>query len=287
MTDKKETPTGLALLMVPFDPHEVGKLPKPTKAQTDEVKANFKAGVRCDLCGAWHHPKVVHLDYVGHAALTKRLLQVDPRWSWEPMALTPQGAPLIDQHGGLWIRLTVCGMTRIGYGHADGKTGGDAIKEAVGDSLRNAALRFGAALDLWHKGALYDAAELMDMGAGTPTPPIRDLKNGGGGNVKISNIVTSTPPPPPIPDPRPPLVRGSATLPPKPPAAGITAEAYAANVKSGIAAAVTEAQLNQYLAAQKAGLDRLATANMTLRDEVEQAAIYKRLELDPFKEGQP
>ena len=264
MTDKKEAPTGLALLMVPFEAHEIGKLPKPTKAQTEEVKANFKAGIRCDICGAWHHPKVVHLDYVGHAALTKRLLQVDPHWSWEPMALTPQGAPLIDQNGGMWIRLTICGMTRIGYGHADGKTGGDAIKEVVGDALRNAALRFGAALHLWHKGALYDAAELMDMGVETPPP---------------------TPDPPPIPDPRPPLVGGSAT--PKPPAAGITAEAYAANVKSGIAAAVTEAQLNQYLAAQKAGLDRLATANMTLRDEVEQAAIYKRLELDPFKEGQP
>ena len=167
----KDAPTGLALLMVPFDAHEVGKLPKPTKAQTDAVKANFKEGVRCDICGAWHHPKVVHLDYVGHAALTKRLLQVDLHWSWEPMALTPEGAPLIDQHGGMWIRLTICGMTRIGYGHADGKTGGDAIKEAVGDALRNAALRFGAALELWHKGDLYDVDELKGMGVDAAPPP--------------------------------------------------------------------------------------------------------------------
>ena len=173
MTEKgaPQQPDGLALLMLPFEKHEIGKLPKPTKAQTEEVKADFKAGVRCNICSGWHHPKVVHLDYVGHAALTKRLLQVDPRWSWEPMALTPQGAPLIDQHGGLWIRLTVCGMTRIGYGHADGKSGGDALKEAVGDALRNSALRFGAALGLWHKGDLYDADELKVMGAETSPPP--------------------------------------------------------------------------------------------------------------------
>jgi hypothetical protein len=55
----------------------------------------------------------------------------------------------------MWIRLTVCGVTRLGYGHPDGKKGGDAIKELIGDALRNAAMRFGAALDLWHKGELH------------------------------------------------------------------------------------------------------------------------------------
>ena len=133
--DKKIEPTGLALLMVPFEANEVGKLPKPTKAQTDAVKADFKAGGRCDVCGGWHHPKVVHLDYIGHAALTKRLLQADPHWTWEPMALAPDGTPLMDKNGGMWIRLTVCGVTRLGYGFADGKSGGDAIKETIGDCL--------------------------------------------------------------------------------------------------------------------------------------------------------
>jgi hypothetical protein len=33
------------------------------------------------------------------------------------------------------------------------------VKEAIGDALRNAGMRFGAALDLWHKGDLHDAAE--------------------------------------------------------------------------------------------------------------------------------
>lgn len=93
------------------------------------------------------------LSYVGHAALTARLLDVDPLWTWEPMALTPEGMPLFDAEGGLWIRLTVNGMTRIGYGHAPlSKAAGDRVKEVIGDALRNAAMRFGAALDLWHKG---------------------------------------------------------------------------------------------------------------------------------------
>ena len=48
--------------------------------------------------------------------------------------------------------MTVCGMTRLGYGDAGGRKGPNAIKEAIGDALRNAGMRFGAALDLWAKG---------------------------------------------------------------------------------------------------------------------------------------
>lgn len=145
---------GLSLLRSPFPAHQISKLPKPTKAQTDAVKADFKAGIRCDICGGWHHPKVVHLDYVGHAALTDRLLDADPAWYWEPLSIA-DGIPVRDKDGGMWITLTVCGVTRMGYGHAGDKTGGDAIKEIIGDALRNAAMRFGAALDLWHKGDLH------------------------------------------------------------------------------------------------------------------------------------
>lgn len=151
----KAKPEGLALLRAPFPANQISKLPKPKKAQTDAVKADFKKGVRCKICGAWHHPDVIHLDYVGHAALTDRLLDCDLSWNWEAMSVGPNGAPAIDPNGGLWIKLTVCGVTRMGYGHADGKQGGDAIKEVIGDALRNAAMRFGAALDLWHKGDLH------------------------------------------------------------------------------------------------------------------------------------
>lgn len=162
MSDKTDTPkTGLDLLREPFPAHQISKLPKPTKAQTDAVKANFKSGIRCQLCGAWHHPDVVHLDYVGHAALTDRLLDADANWSWEPVAFR-DGLPAFDQSGGLWIKLTVCGVTRLGYGHAASKPGQDPgarEKEVIGDALRNAAMRFGAALDLWHKGDLHGDAD--------------------------------------------------------------------------------------------------------------------------------
>ncbi len=150
-------PTGLALLREPFAPNQISKLPKPSKAQTEQVRSDFKIGIRCKDCGAWHHPAVVHLDYVGHAALTDRLLDADPNWTWEPVATDDHGLPMTDADGGMWIRLTVCGMTRLGYGDAQGKAGPDATKERIGDALRNAAMRFGAALDLWHKGVLHEA----------------------------------------------------------------------------------------------------------------------------------
>jgi hypothetical protein len=154
-TDK---PTGLALLRKPFPENQISKLPKGTKAQ-NECPANEK--INCKVCGGWHHPRVIHLDYVGHAALTDRLLDCDPEWNWEFQSVGQNGYPVIDQDGGFWIRLTVCGVTRLGYGDAQGKTGGNAMKERIGDALRNAAMRFGAALDLWHKGDLHvdDAPE--------------------------------------------------------------------------------------------------------------------------------
>ena len=139
--------TGLALLRKPFPANQISKLPKPLKR--DAPKG------RCAECGGYHGLPAVHLDYVGHAALTDRLLDADPAWTWEPLAMTPDGLPVLDQFGGMWIRLTVSGVTRLGYGHAGDKQCGDAIKEIIGDALRNAGMRFGCALDLWHKGDLH------------------------------------------------------------------------------------------------------------------------------------
>ena len=119
---------GLALLRAPFPPHQISQLPK--------------GGIM--------------LSYVGHAALTDRLLDADPCWNWEPLHIDPvTGLPALDAIGGLWIKLTVCGVTRLGYGDAGEKKGCNAMKERIGDALRNAAMRFGAALDLWHKGELH------------------------------------------------------------------------------------------------------------------------------------
>ena len=129
MTGKEIHP--VAKMFEPFAPNEINQIPK--------------GGLK--------------LDYVGHAALTKRLLEADLNWSWEPFAVGEDGLPKLDERGGLWIRLTVCGITRIGYGDSGNSRGTQAIKEAIGDALRNAGMRFGAALDLWHKGDLFDLAE--------------------------------------------------------------------------------------------------------------------------------
>lgn len=128
----------LQKLRVPFAEHQISYLPK--------------GGVK--------------LAYVGHAALTDRLLDVDPLWTWEPLSTGPDGLPQLDAIGGLWIKLTVCGVTRLGYGDAGEKKGCNAMKERIGDGLRNAAMRFGAALDFWHKGDLHgDDAPQMDVAA--------------------------------------------------------------------------------------------------------------------------
>ena len=146
----KNSPTenaavGLALLRVPFPDHQISYLPK--------------GGVK--------------LAYVGHAALTDRLLDADPMWTWEPLAMGEGGLPVMDPLGGMWIKLTVCGITRLGYGHAGAKVGGDAIKEVIGDALRNAAMRFGAALDLWHKGDLHGDDEGPAQAEPATTPKAR------------------------------------------------------------------------------------------------------------------
>jgi hypothetical protein len=157
MSDK----TGLAKLREPFPDSDVSWLPKQLKRE-DQDRGKCEAGSAYSADGRYcggYHARSIHLDYVGHAALTKRLLEADESWNWEPMGVSDNGLPVLDQNGGLWIRLTVCGVTRPGYGDAQGKSGGNAVKEAIGDALRNSAMRFGAALGLWHKGQLSDFME--------------------------------------------------------------------------------------------------------------------------------
>jgi hypothetical protein len=148
-------PLQAAALRREFPAATIGKLPKPYSK--DAPKG------RCDECGGYHGLPAVHLDYVGHAATTDRLLQVDPEWNWEPLALDERGHPAVDGGGNLWIRLTVAGVTRIGVG--DGKS----AKECIGDAIRNAAMRFGVALDLWAKEDLHSMAEERGEPA-TPEP---------------------------------------------------------------------------------------------------------------------
>lgn len=125
----------LELLRKPFPDHQISLLPKPYKK--DSPKGN------CPECGGYHPLPAMHLKYVGHAALTDRLLDVDPFWSWEPLSYDENGLPRFDSTGGLWIKLTILGVTRLGYGHAESKTYQDIgarEKEVIGDCLARGTL---------------------------------------------------------------------------------------------------------------------------------------------------
>jgi hypothetical protein len=116
------------------------------------------------------------LDFVGHAATTDRILAVDPLWTWEPVAFDEQGLPAF-QGKNLWIKLTICGVTRYGVGD------GASVKECIGDAIRNAAMRFGVALDLWskeeleqsHGPAAVPVAPTQDQPAEPPQPAVRTM----------------------------------------------------------------------------------------------------------------
>lgn len=146
------TPEKLAQLRAPFDKKHIGKLPKVycTTCTSKNVECKEHDKKKCSTCKAFVSPAHLHVDFVGHAHVTERLLDVDPEWNWEPMAFSGNGLPQIDDRGGLWIRLTVAGVTRVGYG--DG-AGPEAVKIAISDAIKNAAMRFGVALDLWKKEA--------------------------------------------------------------------------------------------------------------------------------------
>ena len=111
-------------------------------------------------CGKYHVLPAVHLDYVGHAAVTERLNTVAgvDGWDWEPMSMDSNGLPLITEVNGeanLWIFLTIGDVTKKGNGTcAKGRT--DRDKVLIGDALRNAAMRFGIALEMWNRDRHVD-----------------------------------------------------------------------------------------------------------------------------------
>lgn len=160
----------IALLRKPFETQAIGKLPKIYCGKCREAAKSNSAcpdhkRSKCVECGNTITNAHLHIDYVGHAYVTERLLEVDPNWYWEPVAFDTNGLPATDANGGMWIRLTVCGQTRLGYGCADGKRGGDAVKETISDAIKNAAMRFGVALDLWKKDK---ASKVIDAPASAP-----------------------------------------------------------------------------------------------------------------------
>ena len=173
-------------LRKPFPPEYIGKLPRVTCGDCSDRAKNCSKHSRekCTTCGSYISTAHIHLDYVGHADVTARLLEADPSWTWEPAAVDDHGLPLcdVDNAGrpvGMWIRLTVGDVTRLGYGSCPSGQN-DAVKVLIGDALRNAAMRFGVAVDLWAKGDRTDpSAENATASAGqvAARQPRRDDKD--------------------------------------------------------------------------------------------------------------
>ena len=92
------------------------------------------------------------LDFVGHAEITRILIDIDPLWNWSPVEII-NGRPAINETNGMatmWGYLSVLGKTVIGVGSVRSDKP-DLDKELIGDFLRNAAMRFGICLSLWSK----------------------------------------------------------------------------------------------------------------------------------------
>lgn len=194
-----DLPAWAAKLQEDFPPDQIGFLPQVyCKACTDAIKKGTAAcgqgeGDRkhvkrkCADCGNNITTAHFHKSYVGHAHITRRLLDVDPRWSWEPMgrdipddvmvaaiqaaaqlsqpgliglvlqAYPPKIVTLEDGSHVMWGRLIIHdenGDEHVmpGVGDAVGKAWGpNALKEIIGDMLRNAGMREGMGLKMWMK----------------------------------------------------------------------------------------------------------------------------------------
>ncbi|MDX3527107.1 hypothetical protein P1P75_11800 [Streptomyces sp. ID05-39B] len=161
---RAEQVDGLRKLRDPFPESEIRYLPRVWCKNCRDAKGTCNRPDherrQCRKCGQNMTTAHIDLKFVGHAEATNRLLNVDPFWDWKPMTTDANGLPQYDGNRGLWIRLTVCGVTRLGYGNAEGKSGGDAVKEIIGDAIRNAGMRFGMALDLWTSSDL----EIIESG---------------------------------------------------------------------------------------------------------------------------
>ena len=99
----------------------------------------------------------IQLDFVGHAEITRILIDIDPNWSWEPCGWV-NGRPAIVEVNGMavmWAHLTILGKAMLGVGSVRADKP-DLDKELVGDFLRNASMRFGICLSLWSKSEWDD-----------------------------------------------------------------------------------------------------------------------------------
>jgi hypothetical protein len=114
----------------------------------------------------------MQLDFVGHADVTKMLIEIDPEWTWEPTAFDANGLPAYRVENGMahmagW--LTILGVRRLGIGSVMHNKP-DLLKELISDFIRNAAMRFGVCLALWTKQEWEDVSHTPTTSAPKPAP---------------------------------------------------------------------------------------------------------------------
>jgi len=103
----------------------------------------------------------IALDFVGHADVNKALIEIDPLWTWQPVAWDDDGMPKIKVANGIatmWGIMTLHGKQMLGVATVQANKP-DLYKELASDFIRNAAMRFGVYLSLWTK------SEWEDLGA--------------------------------------------------------------------------------------------------------------------------
>jgi hypothetical protein len=116
----------------------------------------------------------MQLDFVGHADVTKMLIEIDPEWTWEPTAFDSNGLPAYRVENGMahmagW--LTVQGVRRLGIGSVMHNKP-DLLKELISDFIRNSAMRFGICLALWTKQEWDDNPHATIKPATKPAPVV-------------------------------------------------------------------------------------------------------------------
>jgi len=114
----------------------------------------------------------MQLDFVGHADVTKMLIEIDPEWTWEPTAFDANGLPAYRVENGMahmagW--LTILGVRRLGIGSVMHNKP-DLLKELISDFIRNASMRFGICLSLWTKQEWDDVSYTSSTPAPKPAP---------------------------------------------------------------------------------------------------------------------
>ena len=134
----------------------------------------------------------MQLDFVGHADVTKMLIEIDPEWTWEPTAFDANGLPAYRVENGMahmagW--LTVQGVRRLGIGSVMHNKP-DLLKELISDFIRNSAMRFGICLALWTKQEWEDVSHgtTKPMPKAAPTPQAQPVVLASNPPVSAENI---------------------------------------------------------------------------------------------------